>query len=603
VRQHKYQVSIQRILWISAGQAVFFVLIICRLFILQVMQSDKYAILSDDNRIRTRIMVAQRGELLDRSGQLLTKNVENYSAVIIPEDLEDLNKTLKNLKGILDLSDEDMQRIKRSIRQKPRFVPTIIKDELTWDQLSKVEVHSLNIPGVSIEQGFRRHYPLGKAGAHVIGYVASPNEGDVQNNKTLIMSGAKIGKAGLEARYEENLRGIDGQKVVEVDAHGRVVRELKNIPFTAGKDLPLTIDKDLQTYIAEVFEEQGVESGAAIVLDAYTGEILSLVSIPGFNPDLFYYGIDSKSWKSLLRDPYKPMTNKAVAGQYSPASIFKIIVALAALEAGHPLYESYSCPGHYYVGKHKFHCWKKEGHGSVDLYQALVKSCDVYFYTLARKIGEKPIIEMARRFGLSTITGIDLPNEVAGFLADPQWKKRVRKENWYTGDTILTAIGQAYVLSTPLQMAVMMAQVVNGGQKIVPTFIKKEQGEQKYMSINSEMLATVLKALGDVVNSPGGTSYASRITEAKYAIGGKTGTAMVRRISLQERQNGIRKDKDIPWHLRDNALFVGFAPVDAPRYVVALVAEHKGFGGMAAAPIGTKILYKTQKLMEEGGEK
>ncbi len=602
MRKHKYQVNIQRILWISFAQAIFFVLIIARLFILQVVQTDKYASLSDDNRIRTRFIVSQRGEILDRCGRLLTKNSQNYSAIIIPEDIKNIGYTLQNLQKIMGLPDDEIGRIKKSIRHKPRFSPTIIKEDLTWDELSNIEVHSLDLPGVSIEEGFRRHYPLGKAGAHVLGYVASPNEVDVQNNKALILSGAKIGKSGLEARYEEELRGVDGQKMVEVDAYGRVVRELKHTASAPGKDLTLTVDKDLQVYVAQAFEAQGVESGAAVVMDAHTGEILSLISIPGFNPDLFYYGIDSKSWQALLKDPYKPMTNKAIAGQYSPASIFKIIVALAALEAGHPLYESHFCPGHYQLGKHRFHCWKKEGHGSVDLYQAIVKSCDVYFYHLARKIGEKPIIEMARRFGLTNVTGIDLPSEVTGFLADPEWKKRVRKESWYLGDTILTAIGQAYVLTTPVQMAVMMAQMVNGGKKVIPTFIKKDSAsdQKTCLSIKEYALTTVLKALGDVVNAPGGTSYASRMLETKYTMGGKTGTAQVRRISMKERGQGTRKDKDIPWHLRDNALFVGFAPVHAPRYVIALVAEHKGFGGMVAAPLGGKILLKIQKLMEEG---
>jgi len=601
MRQHKYQVSIQRILFISLLQVILLALIIGRLSVLQLLQADKYRILSDDNRIRTRLILSQRGGIFDRLGRPLAKNTENYQAIIIPEDVENMDEILSKLKNIFELSSEEIQRIKKSIQQKPRFFPTVIKEELTWDQLSKLEVRALELPGVSIEQGFRRQYPLGPAGVHVLGYVSSPSEMEAQKNKMLILPGAKIGKSGLEAYYEESLAGENGKKVVEVDAHGRIVRELGYVPSVMGKDLHLTVDKELQSYILDIFEEQAIESGAAIVLDIHTGEIISLVSVPGFNPDLFYYGIDTKSWQSLLKDPYKPMTNKAIAGKYSPASIFKIIVALAALESGHSLHEAHFCPGHYQLGNHRFHCWKKEGHGSVDLYQGLVRSCDVYFYHLARKIGEKPIIEMARRFGLIDLTGIDLPNEASGFLADPQWKKRVRKESWYLGDTILTAIGQAYVLNTPIQMAVMMAQIANGGKRVIPHFVKQEMivDNGQRILIKPETMAIVLKALGDVVNAPGGTSYSSRIAETQYAMGGKTGTAQVRRISMKERGQGLRKDKDIPWHLRDNAMFVGFAPIHAPRYVVALIAEHKGFGGMVAAPLGGKILEKVQKIMEE----
>ena len=600
MHKHKHHVTIKRILFVSVVQAFLLMLIVGRLYVLQVLHADKYATLSDDNRIRTRLILPQRGEILDRRSRVLAKNVDNYSAVIIPEDVQDLEKSLQGLQSTLALSKEDMDRIWKSLRQKKRFLPTVLKEELTWEQLSQIEVNTLKFPGVSIVQGYRRHYPLGKSIAHVLGYVSSPNEAEVQRNKTLILPGAKVGKSSLEAQYEEDLRGREGQKEVEVDARGRIIRELKYIPPVAGKELHLSLDEELQAYILELFEEKEIESGAAIVMDVHTGEVLSLVSVPGFNPDLFYHGIDVKSWKNLLSDVYKPITNKVIAGQYSPASIFKVIVAMAALEEGHSLQEAYSCPGYHRVGNHKFHCWKKGGHGSLNLYQALVKSCDVYFYQLARKLGEKPILKMAKKFGLAGVTGIDIPNEASGFLASPQWKKRVRKESWYLGDTILTAIGQAYVLNTPIQMAVMMAQMVNGGWKITPTLLKRSSKKRsKRIKVSFATLSAVMRALSDAVNVPGGTSYRSRIKEIKYAMGGKTGTAQVRRISMAERLAGVRKDKDIPWHLRDNSLFVGFAPIHAPRYVVALVAEHKGFGGVVAAPLGGKILAKAQALMEK----
>ncbi|MBM3610252.1 MAG: penicillin-binding protein 2 [Alphaproteobacteria bacterium] len=600
MRQQAYQKTVQRILGIAFFKAFLLLVIMGRLYVLQVFYSDRYATLSDDNRIRTRFIFPQRGEIFDRHHRLLAQNVQNYSAILIPEDAENLEQTLKTLQIVLKLNQEDMTAIRKSIKQRPKFFPTVIRDDLSWNQLARLEVNMLSLPGIYIEHGFKRQYPLGKIGAHVIGYVSAPSALEAQGNKALMMPGAKIGKSAIESFYEDHLKGVSGQKDMEVDARGRLVRELKYVSPIPGNDLHLTLDEDLQRAMAEVFEEQKVESGAAVVLNSNTGEVLGLISVPGFNPELFYHGIDLENWNALLKDPYKPMTNKAISGLYSPASIFKIIVALAALQTGHSLHEEHSCPGYYRLGNHRFHCWRKEGHGRVNLYQAIVRSCDVYFYHLAAKIGEKPILELAKLFGLKDITGIDLPNEAGGFLADPDWKKRVRKEQWRMADTILTAIGQAYILSTPLQMAVMMAQVVNGGYKIKPTLLKgqNEATPLEKIEIDQDSVSILQKALVDVVNSPGGTSYHTRIREEKYAMGGKTGTAQVRRISMQERQQGGRKDAAIPWHLRDNALFVGFAPTHAPQYVVAVIAEHKGFGGMVAAPIASKILKKTQEVME-----
>lgn len=597
-KQHTHHVTIKRVLFMGIVQAFLLMVIIGRLYILQVLHSEKYAMLSDDNRIRTRSVLPRRGEILDRRGRVLAKNIDNYRVEIIPEDTKDLEGVLERLASILKLGEKELYSIKKSLKQKKRFMPTTVKDALTWDQLSKIEVNTLSLPGVYIVQGYRRHYPLGKSVSHVLGYVSSPNEEEVQNNKTLILPGAKVGKSALEVYYEPTLRGEVGRREVEVDASGRIIREITHSSPAQGQDLHLSLDEDLQAYILELFEEKNVESGAAIVMDIHTGEVLSFVSVPGFDPDVFYHGIDSKSWRNLLQDPYKPITNKVISGQYSPASIFKIIVALAALEEGHLLEEVYTCPGYHYVGNHKFHCWKKGGHGPLNLYQSLVKSCDVYFYQLARKLGEKPILKMAERFGLKTSTGIDLPGEAVGFLANPQWKKRVRQESWYLGDTILTAIGQAYVLNTPIQMALMMAQVANGGWKVVPTLVKGgKKRKSKRLRVSSRSLKAVRDALSDAVNTSIGTSFRSRIQNPKHAMGGKTGTAQVRRISMAERVAGIRKDKDIPWHLRDNSLFVGFAPVQKPQYVVAIVAEHKGFGGVVAAPLGGRILEKVQQIM------
>jgi len=589
---------LKRIAIIALLQFVLIFIIVVRLYVLQVLHSEQYKTLSDDNRIRVRLTLPNRGHIYDRNGKPLATNTISYRAILIPEDSPDPKKTLQEVSKLLNLSPEEIDKILKQLKQKPRFLPTVVKNELTWDQVSAIEINMLEIPGLTVEEGRGRNYSLGRYTSHVLGYISAPSDEDVKEDKSLMLPGAKVGKNGVEKFYENTLKGKAGQKEVEVNAHGRIIRELNYTPSIPGQDLQLTIQKELQEYTAKLLEPYN--SVGVVVIDIHSGEVLSLVSVPGYNPELFFNGIDHKTWNALMENKYTPMTNKVIAGQYSPASTMKGIVALAALESNVSPQESFYCPGFMMMGRHKFHCWKKGGHGNMNMKNALMKSCDVYFYQIAKKIDEGPIIAMARKFGVGSKTGIDVPYEQDGFIASPEWKKRVRKLPWYPGDTILTSIGQGYVLMTPIQLAVMMGQTVNGGYKITPHVVKKETtAEQEFLNVSKDHLKFIQNALADVVNSPGGTAYRSRIREKKWRMGGKTGTAQVRRITMSERETGVRKGDQLPWELRNHSLFIGFAPIDKPRYAIAIVGAHEGFGSSFAAPMGKNILEKTQELMEK----
>lgn len=590
---------VQRLIYIGWIQAVAAIVVIVRLFILQVLYSDEYKMLAEENRTRVRVHFAPRGHITDRWDVPLVKNIKSYNAVIVPQEAGDLPASLETISRLLGLSYEDKNSIIRKAKTQPRFIPILLKSNLSWRQISALELHNTELPGIYTEEGRARDYKMDKSGLHVIGYISTPSRAQAEKNKLLLMPGAKVGKNGIEKFYEKEIQGEIGQRVVEVNARGRIVRELQNTFPKAGKNFPLTLDRDIQSYVAKLLAPY--RSAAAIVMEIHTGAILSMVSAPGYDPGLFYNGISHEDWGNLINSPYAPMTNKVISGQYSPGSAFKIAIALAALKAGIDPDEKIHCPGFMMLGKHRFHCWKHKGHGFVDMNQAIYESCDVYFYQIAQKIKMRQIVEMAKALGLNQKTGIDLAGERKGFIATPEWKKKVKKEPWYTGDTVLTSIGQGYVLMTPLQMVKMMSMVANGGKKIIPHLKrdKPPQEKEEHLDIKKEHLDYVLNSLKEAANNPKGTVYRSRIRDPKYKMGGKTSTAQVRRITMKERLSGIRQSTDLPWHLRDTAQFVGFAPADNPKYAVAIVGEHEGWGAVFAAPKGRDILYKTQKIMQE----
>lgn len=574
--------------------------LVARMYYLQVVEADRYAMLADENRINMRLVAPSRGQILDRFGVPLAVNQQNFRVVLVREQVKDVDRTLALLSGIVPLGETDLRRILREIQRKRAFVPVTVKENLTWEQVAQIEVNAPDLPGVSIEVGEIRSYPFQAATAHILGYVGAVSEADLNGDQVLTLPGFRIGKTGMEKFHEIDLRGVAGTSQHEVNAVGRVIRELSHNEGQAGRDITLTIDIGLQQYAQDRLAAE--QSAAAVVMDVHTGGVYALCSNPSFDPNLFASGINAELWEELLSNPTTPLTNKAIAGQYAPGSTFKSVVTLAALESGivsqrHTVF----CPGHMDLGNHRFHCWKKGGHGTVDALGALRHSCDVYYYDIAKRIGIDRIHDMAKRFGMGERLGIDLLGERSGLIPNRAWKLANLGKSWTQGESLIAAIGQGYVLATPLQLAVMTARLVNGGYAVKPHLTKQiERGESETtvwpeIGVQKANLEIVRQGMFQVVNRPDGTAYRSRITEAGLEMGGKTGTSQVRRITMAERATGVRKNEDLPWRERDHALFVGYAPVHAPRYACAVIVEHGGGGSTVAAPICRDILVEVQK--------
>lgn len=584
-------------------QFVLLLLIIARLYYLQVYQADQFSTMADENRISTRLLIPPRGVIVDRHQKVLAGNRQNFQAMIVAEQTASVQETLDRFKKIMPLSEAEEERIKKDLKKYRRFVPIKIKDGLSWDDVSKVLLASPEMPGIIIDVGLSRYYPFGRQTAHVLGYVSSVSENDMKkdNDPLLGIPGFKIGKDGIEKQFEKKLRGAGGNLKLEVNALGRVMKEIERVDGTAGENLQLSIDTRLQQ---KAYELYGEESGAAVLMDVNSGEILAFVSTPSYDSNDFAQGVGGDFFRTLLNDEKSPLMNKAVAGLYSPGSTFKMVVALAALEAGIITKDSkVFCSGKTQLGNHLFHCWKKSGHGALNVVEALQHSCDIFFYDVAQKLGIEKIAAMARRFGLGLPTGIEAGGEKSGLIPDKKWRLERFGEPWQTGETLIAGIGQGYILTTPLQLAVMTARLVNGGREIRPTFVRPDAEQLKNIrriSVNKNYLEIVKEGMCAVVNRPGGTAFASQFNYNGKRMCGKTGTTQVRRISMKERQSGIVKQEDLPWKYRNHALFVGYAPQDNPKYAVAVLVEHGGGGSAVAAPIGSKLLLEALKLDEEG---
>ena len=594
----KLRILLKRSLIIFSANIFLFFVLVGRLYYLQIYQKEKYALLADSNRFSTRLLVPPRGSINDRNGVELATNIQNFQAMLIAEQVRgDINKLLEEIAPILNLSPEDIEQIQKDIKRHRRFVPVKIKDYLSWDEVSTLMLNNHRWPGLVIDQGLIRYYPFKQYTAHPLGYVGSVSEKDLQQSDAPLLQvpGFKIGKSGFEKTYDESLRGQEGSLKYEVNAYGRIMREIEKIEGTKGKDLDLTIDIRLQKAAYDAF---GDEAGAAVVLDIHTGEILASVSVPSFDPNLFVDGISQKNWDALLYDEKTPLTNKAISGQYSPGSTFKVVVALAALEAGIINSQTdYYCSGRMKLGNHLFHCWKHYGHGHQTLVEALKNSCDIYFYETAIELGIEKIAAMSRRLGLGKTYDLGIENQKSGVIPDKEWKRQRFKADWQQGETVIAGIGQGYVLVTPMQLATMLARVVNGGYEITPTFIKQKHTEKpKSLHLNPYDIELVKQGMYEVVNGKGGTATRAKLKIDGIKMGGKTGTTQVRRISLKERAEGIKKDEDLPWKYRNHAWFMAYAPHDNPKYAVAVIVEHGRSGAGVAAPIASKILEEAIKL-------
>jgi penicillin-binding protein 2 len=589
----------RRALFLGGSMAAVFAVIGARMRYLAVDQADEFRLLAEENRINIRLLPPTRGLIHDRNGKVLAENEQNYRVVITREDAGDVQAVLNRLSHLVPLTREDMTEVLESTEKNSPFVPITVKDRLNWEEFSRVALNAPALPGVTPEMGMSRRYPRDTDFAHVIGYVGPVSEKDLEGvenpDPVLRIPKFQIGKIGTEKWLEETLRGEAGTKRIEVNHIGRVMRELGRVEGAIGSDVHLTIDADVQNFIQA---RLGEESASCVVMDVQNGDLIAAVSSPSFDPNLFVRGISNTDFRYLMDHDHRPMANKSVQGAYPPGSTFKMVTALAALEAGVITPETtFSCPGHLEAGGRKFHCWKRSGHGSVDLDRSLMESCDVFYYETALKVGIDKIAEMGRKLGLGMRHDLPMSAITEAVMPDKAWKQERFKEEWVIGDTINASIGQGFVLTSPLQLAVMTARIATG-RAVKPRLVRAIQGREvpvepaESLGFATSNLTAVQNGMVAVMYGGSGTARSSRIVAENAKFAGKTGTAQVRNISASERERGVVSNDDLPWRLRDHALFVGYAPVENPRYAVAVVVEHGGGGSTSAAPIARDAILR-----------
>ncbi len=586
----------RRGLIVAAAQIGFVGILGARMRYMQVEQADEFRLLADENRINIRLIPPARGQLFDRNGAVIAENEPSYRITMVREDAGDVNTVIGRLSTLVELDDDELNRAFAEMKRSAPFLPVTIADRISWEELSRVAANAPALPGVTPEVGLSRRYPLGSAFAHVAGYVGPVSQRDLERiedpDQLLRIPRFQIGKVGVEAKYEDMLRGKAGAKRVEVNSIGRVMRELDRREGQSGANVQLTVDHKLQDYVQA---RLGEESASVVVMDLKRGDLLSIASSPTYDPNKFVRGISVADYAFLRDNDHRPLASKTVQDAYPPGSTFKMVTALAALEAGLITAEdTVHCPGHLEVSGRKFHCWKRAGHGHMNLELSLRESCDVYYYDLALKVGIENISAMARKLGLGEKHDIPMSAVASGLAPTKDWKRRARGKEWVIGDTVNASIGQGFVLSSPLQLAVMTARLATG-RDIKPRLINTVDGISQpsglgtKLDINESNLRKVRKAMYEVTNNRRGTAYGSRIIEDTFRMAGKTGTSQVRNISAAERARGVTRNADLPWERRDHALFVNFAPFDNPEIAVAVVVEHGGGGSTAAAPIARDV--------------
>jgi len=585
----------RRALLMMGGQTALFGGLAAKLYVVQVVEGARYTTLADENRISARLVAPPRGRVLDRFGAVLGGNRLNWRAVLIAEQTDDVGFTIDNFSRLVPLSEHDRTRIDREVHHHRRFIPVMVREFLTWEEMARIEVNAPDLPGIVVDLGTTRTYPFKDTVAHVVGYVAPPSEGETGDDPMLALPGIRVGRAGLERHHDLVLRGQAGAIQLEVNAVGRVIRELDRREGTQGHDVGTSIDIDLQQ---SVLKRLGDESASAVVMDCRNGEVLAMATNPSFDPSLFNSGVSQAQWVEWTSNRRAPLINKAAAGLYAPGSTFKMVVALSGLEAKviSP-YDRVSCPGFIDVGDTRFHCWRKEGHGVLDMRGGLKNSCDVYFYEVARRAGMDRMAAMANRFGLGVDLDIELPGARPGLVPTRAWRMGHGKA-WNIGDTIVHGIGQGFTQVTPLALATMVSRIATG-RAVQPHLTRSIQGVLQHgskpedwptLGLSERELKIVRDGMFAVVNEPGGTAPFARLpAEAHAQLAGKTGSSQVRRVTREQREHGF-KSETLPWEFRPHALFVAFAPYDAPRYALSVVVEHGNAGAAAAAPLARDIM-------------
>ncbi len=603
----------RRALLLGGVQGILLSALAGRLYQLQILDSQRFATLAEENRINLRLLPPSRGMIFDRTGQPLAVNRNNFRAMATSDRGRGVDVLVDRLDQIFGLGEAERNRLLRELRRSRNAQPVVVRENLGWEDVARVEFNAPDLPGVFIDLGQSRDYPEGELMSHIVGYTGRVADEDLagRDDPVLQLATMRFGKKGVERSLEDQLRGRAGAVQVEVNAVGRVVRELDRTEGQPGSNVLLTIDLELQRFVAERMKEQ--QSGSVVVMDVVTGDVLAMVSTPGFDPNTFARGITQSEWRDLLDSPERPLNNKSIAGVYPPGSTYKMVTALAALEskAIEP-WTRLPCNGFLELGNIKFHCWLKGGHGSTNVVEALAHSCDCFFYEAARKAGIDRIAEMANRLGFGRQSELGLPGESAGIQPSRAWKQEKLGKPWQHGDTFNLGIGQGYMTATPLQLAIMTARIANGGYEVQPNLLlasatpreelappaPRDKPSAPSLRLNPQHLALIREGMVQVVQS--GTANHLRVDanhkpiDPAYRFAGKTGTAQVKRITERERDMGITQAQ-LPWHLRHHALFVCFGPVDNPRYACAVIVEHGMAGGATAGPIGRDVLIETMK--------
>jgi penicillin-binding protein 2 len=608
----------RRIFLLTAAKAVVMVGLVGRLISLQINQATKYKSLSDKNRFREWKLAPERGVIRDFFDQELASNEPLYQVHLVPENSNNLNQLFVRLKGILDISDKKISYLKRLINKQKPWEPVIVSDNLNWADFSRINLFLHELDGVEPIVSVARTYP-DNSSAHILGYVSQISAKDLKTKKylkDLSVPGMTVGKTGLERKLDEKIIGKVGFQRYEVNAFGKRIKEIQINKGQSGISFKTTLDYEVQKYTNELLKDK---AAAVCVMDIYNGDIVSLVSAPTFQPNAFVHGLDKDYWNSLIKDGKKPLTNKVMSGLYPPGSTIKTLVALSALENGIiKTSDTFRCKGKIELYGEKFHCWEKKGHGIVNLRKGIQRSCDVYFYEVARKLGVDRLSVTAKKFGLGKQVLSDFVEERSGVVPNTKWKKKFIGQNWYIGETLHSGIGQGYFQSTPIQLCLMTAQIANGGFEIKPRIIydKSNNNLREYINYKNENpndplptdllvknfnlkplfenknhIKIIKDAMFSSSNEPGGTSYRHRIENPKFTFAGKTGSSQIKRFTEAQREAEV-KQIDLNYKDRDHALFIAFAPYKDPKYAISVVVEHGGSGGSAAAPIAKKIIKK-----------
>ena len=568
---------------LGAAEAGVAVLLAGRMAWLSIAENEHYNILSESNRVQMVLIPPRRGWIVDRHGEPIAINRSDYRVDLIPDQLENPDRIIADLTRLLQLPDEEVQRIRDELAKAAGYQPVPVAENLDFAKYAAVTLRLPELPGVAPLRGFSRFYPAGSAVGHLVGYVGTANREEYlkEKNPLLITPGFKIGKDGLEKTMDKRLRGVPGGKRLEVTARGKLIRELSTLSDKSGQTLRLTVDAGLHEYAAR---RLGDESGGLVLLDCATGDILAMASMPAYDPNSFSDGISQNEWKMLSQNDHIPLLNKTLQGLYPPGSTIKPMLSMAFLKAGINPEEKVNCTGAYRVGNAVFHCSKRGGHGPIALHEAIIKSCDIYYYHMGKMAGAEALAPFAKHMGLGQEFDLPVPSQRFGTVPDPEWMMRKHHRKWEMYDTVNMSIGQGNVLVNPLQQAVMVARMVSG-RAVVPRLLPTRETPQfKSLGINPEHQAFVLDAMSGVVNSGRGTASVAKLPVEGVLMGGKTGTAQVRRISMSERAGGVRSNSSLAWKMRDHSWFIGFAPVGAPRYACAVIVEHGGWGASAAAP-------------------